>query len=192
MGAYEYQSKAVAPPTASDSTTTPVVCTGTTINLYGNGGQSYAWSSPAGSNYGSGSRNPSFTASTMAFNGIYTVTVSNTTYPLTVTNTVSVQVVAVLSTSVVVSINIALIINALWVNNVLPNAQNTVGVCNNVPVMLNIAATNGVVYSWRGPTGAGSGFTTSLVSSVNMPIASPRQGQYTVTVRLLSVQPAGH
>jgi hypothetical protein len=75
-------------------------------------------------------------------------------------------------------------ITALRVNGNLPNAQNnTVAVCNNAPVMLNIRATNAVTYSWRGPTGAGSGFVSSTVSPVDMPIVTPKTGQYTVTVR---------
>jgi hypothetical protein len=103
------------------------------------------------------------------------------TYSVTVTGNCN---SVTLTTSVVVSPNVAPSITALRVNNVLPNAQNnTVAVCINAAVTLNITATNAVEYSWRGPTGAGSGFTSSLVSPVNMPIATPRQGQYTVTVR---------
>jgi hypothetical protein len=106
----------------------------------------------------------------------------NGTYSVTVRNAGGCSTSG--TVSVAVSPNVAPSITSLRVNGNLPNTQNnTVAICNNAAVSLNIAATNAVTYSWRGPTGAGNGFTSSLVSPVNMPIAMPRQGQYTVTVR---------
>jgi hypothetical protein len=150
-----------------------LLCVGTTLRLSVTGagaGATYSWG--ASVPFSSTLQNPTRPNATVAMSGTYSVTVTGGCGS------------AVLTTSVIVSPNVAPSITALRVNNVLPNAQNTVSVCNNTQgIMLNVSATNAIEYSWRGPVGAGSGFTSSLVSPVNMPIATPRQGQYTVTVR---------
>ena len=147
------------------------VCAGSALNLSATGGSAYTWAGPGG--YSSTLQNPRRAAANVVMSGTYSATVRNSGGCSTT-----------VSTSVVVSPNVAPSITSLRVNGNLPNAQtNTVTACTNAPVTLTVAATNAVTYSWRGPTGAGSGFTSSLASPVEMPIASPRQGQYTVTVR---------
>ena len=160
----------VSNPTANLSSNSPV-CAGSALNLSATGGSAYTWAGPGG--YNSTLQNPRLASASPPMSGTYSATVRNAG-GCTATGTVS----------VVVSPNVAPSITSLRVNGNLPNAQtNTATACTNTPVNLNITATNAVTYSWRGPTGAGSGFTSSLVSPVTMPIASPRQGQYTVTVR---------
>jgi hypothetical protein len=149
------------------------LCVGTTLRLSVTGagvGSTYNWGTS--SIFSSTLQNPTRPNATVAMSGTYSVTVNGACGS------------TVLTTSVVVSPNVAPSITALRVNNVLPNAQNnTVAICNTAPVTLTVAATNAVTYSWRGPTGSGTGFESSLVSPVNFSVATPRQGQYTVTVR---------
>jgi hypothetical protein len=88
-----------------------------------------------------------------------------------------------LTTSVLVSRNVAPAITSIQLNGQSPNAQNTLSTCANQAVSLTVSATNAAEYSWRGPTGAGSGFVSSTVSPTDLPIGIPRQGQYTITAR---------
>jgi N-acetylneuraminic acid mutarotase len=154
---------------ATISSNSPV-CEGSALNLSAPGGNTYTWSGPGG--YASTLQNPRRTSASSGMAGTYSVSIRNAS-----------GCMSTATTSVVVSANIAPSITSLRVNSNLPNAQNTVSVCSTQAVNLTIAATNAVTYSWRGPTGAGSGFTSSLVSPVSMPIATPKQGQYTITVR---------
>ncbi|QKZ14738.1 putative Ig domain-containing protein [Spirosoma sp. KUDC1026] len=62
-------------PTASASTTTPVVSVGQTVSLSATGGAYYSWSGPA--SFTANVANPSFVASSPAQSGTYSVTVSN-------------------------------------------------------------------------------------------------------------------
>lgn len=148
------------------------LCVGSSLRLSVTGtspNTTYSWQ--ASVPFSSTLQNPTRSNSTIAMSGTYSVTAR------------SGNCTAVATTSVVVSPNVAPSITSLRFNNLVPNAQNTVAACSNAPVTLNIAATNAVTYSWRGPTGAGTGFASSLASPVNLPISTPRQGQYTVTVR---------
>lgn len=168
MGAYEFQGTPAQFPITANSVSNGLQCAGSSIKLSVTNGDAYAW---AGPNFSSTLQSPTRSNATPAMSGTYSVTVSLGACITSAT------------TSVVVSANIAPNITSIKVNNVLPNAQNTVTVCNNVPVSLTIAATNAVTYSWKGPAGTGSGFESSVVSPVNMPINTPKTGQYTVTVR---------
>ena len=58
---------------SSAGTTTPTVCIGVPINLTAEGGVSYSWSGP--NDFTSEEQNPSFTATTTAMSGTYTVTI---------------------------------------------------------------------------------------------------------------------
>jgi hypothetical protein len=170
MGAYEYQGQPFGSLTASATST--LLCEGGSLRLSVAGAGSdvtYAWAGPG---FSSNIQSPIRPNANPSMSGTYSVTLS-----------LSGCGELIKTVSAVVSPNIAPNITSIRVNNVSPNAQNTVAVCNNLPVTLNLTATNAVTYSWKGPTGSGSGFTSSLVSPVDMPIATPKTGQYTITVR---------
>ncbi|MFN8357894.1 MAG: T9SS type A sorting domain-containing protein [Spirosomataceae bacterium] len=78
--------------TAVASTSTPTVCVGTTISLSVTGGTSYAWGGPNG--FTSSAKNPSFTATSIAQGGMYTVTANNGGGACSATATVSVSIKA--------------------------------------------------------------------------------------------------
>ncbi|MES2519116.1 MAG: right-handed parallel beta-helix repeat-containing protein [Bacteroidota bacterium] len=78
-----------ANPTATASISTPVVCSGTTLNLTSNGGSAYAWAGP--NLFTSTVQNPTLANATTLASGVYTVTVNNASL-CTGTATVSVTV----------------------------------------------------------------------------------------------------
>lgn len=137
MGAYEYQGAATSGAEAMASTTTPVVCVGNSIALSASGGTIYSWNGPAGSGFNSSVKKPTPTASTTSFSGIYTVSVSNDECPLQATATVSVQVSSKDFTL----------------------TQSFAPICA-LGNPLNLVATGGSAYSWRGPNGFKSNSAT--------------------------------
>ena len=89
LGAYEFKTLQII---ATASTPTPTVCFGSSFSLTAGGGNTFSWTGPSGSGFGSTAQNPSLTASSTSFGGVYTVKVSNTGCTVTATATVSVQV----------------------------------------------------------------------------------------------------
>ncbi|MFN8357653.1 MAG: PA domain-containing protein [Spirosomataceae bacterium] len=154
MGAYEYQSNTVAPPTASASTTTPTICSGNTINLSASGGSSFSWAGPTGSNFSSTDQNPSFMGSSTSYSGLYSVSVSNDNCPLTATATVSVQV-------------------NQGLNN--PQVSPVAPLCAGTSLLLS--ASGGTSYSWAGPT-----FSSALRNPARPAVTTAMAGTYSVTV----------
>lgn len=154
---------------SAQASSSGMMCSGSLLKLFASGGTSYAWTGPG---FSSTQQNPTRPSATPAMSGTYSVVIGN--------GTCTTQ----LTTSVIVSPSNSLpSITSVQVNGTLPNAQNTVTVCNNLPVSLTIAATNALTYSWKGPAGAGSGFVSSVVSPVTMPISNPKTGQFTISVR---------
>ena len=126
-------------PTASN---TGPYCAGTTIQLNGTGGGTYAWSGPGG--FTSNQQNPTRPNSTSAMSGVYTVTVTLSGCTATASTTVTVNPLPV------------------------PTASNTGPYCEGAPIQLN--STGGGTYSWSGPGGFTSLLQnpTQGVSTVSM------------------------
>lgn len=72
------------------SASTNIVCDGNTIDLIGNGGDSYSWSGP--NVYTSTNQNPQITNASSTASGIYTLTVTNATTNCTEMDTVLIAV----------------------------------------------------------------------------------------------------
>ncbi|MFN8357680.1 MAG: choice-of-anchor Q domain-containing protein [Spirosomataceae bacterium] len=92
LGAYEFQSNVNPRPTAIAGTTSGVVCVGADIKLTANGGSSFSWAGPSGSNFTSTAQNPVFVGTNTTFSGLYTVSVANANCANIATATVSVKV----------------------------------------------------------------------------------------------------
>ena len=75
-------------PTASASSNSPI-CAGTSLNLTGGGGTTYAWSGPNG--FTSTAQSPSIANATVAASGVYTLTVTTSCGTNTVTTSVTVN-----------------------------------------------------------------------------------------------------
>src|SRR6185295_14183000 len=76
------------PPVATSGSNSPV-CAGSTLNLTSGGGTTYSWTGP--NSFTSSSQNPSISGATTAASGVYTVTVSTSSF-CSSTSTVSVTV----------------------------------------------------------------------------------------------------
>ena len=139
-------------PKASATTTTPMICAGATIYLFGSGGSSYSWSGPNG--FASMNQNPVINNALPVNSGNYTVT---TTDGNGCTSTASVNVTV----------------------NTLPIATASASpnpIC--VGRTLNLSSSGGSTYNWSGP----NFFTSNMQNPVLNSIQSVNAGIYTVTV----------
>jgi surface protein len=150
-------------PSVNVGSLTPLVCVGGNISLTASGGGSgYTWQGPAGSGYSSNNQNPSFTASSAAFGGIYSLTVQ---YPggCTASNTTNVQVSSG------------------------PSVSSNNPVCAGNTLQLN--ASGGSSYSWSGPSFSSTAqnpsrtsATTGMSGTYSVRIASTAGCTGTVTL----------
>ncbi|MFN8354753.1 MAG: T9SS type A sorting domain-containing protein [Spirosomataceae bacterium] len=122
--------------TVTAGTSTPSVCVGQNISLTVTAGDSYTWAGPTGSNYSSSTQNPSATASSTTFSGVYSVTVSSA--GCTASSTVSVSV------------------NGLPNGSITPSSPT---VCSGTSITLT--AGGGSTYTWAA---SGGSFTSTTGS----------------------------
>ena len=143
-------------PIASPTTSTPVICEGSTILLEGNTivGATYAWSGPNG--FSSVNEDESIASSTIANSG---------TYSLTVTNNGCV--------SLPVTVNVTV--------NPVPTASPTTStpvICEGSTILLEGNTIVGATYAWTGPNGFSSVNEDESIASST----TANSGTYSLTV----------
>lgn len=133
-------------PTITATAANTAICSGNSMTLNANGGNSYSWSGPNG--FSSTQQNPVIVSNTLS-TGAYSITTTNT----------------------VTGCSSATVVNIL-VNN-LPTftaSVNSGSICTNSPIMLNAGGTNITSYNWSGPntyTAMGSNQIINNASSLN-------------------------
>ena len=143
-------------------TSAGTICVGGTITLTSSGGGTggtYTWAGPAGSSYSSNSQNPSsFTATSISFGGVYTVSVSATT-----------GCSATATTSVLV--------------NASPAASAGITSAGTICVggTITLTSSGGSTYTWTGPAGSGYSSNSQNPSSFTATSIS-FSGVYTISV----------
>ncbi|MDZ7900302.1 MAG: PKD-like domain-containing protein [Arcicella sp.] len=139
-------------PTATASSSTPVICAGSNISLTGGGVGTYLWSGPNG--YSSTAQSPTINDATVSATGIYTITVSNSN-SCTSTATTSITVNAVPTATA---------------------SSSTPVICAGN----NISLTGGGVgtYLWSGPNGYSSMAQSPTINNATVSAT----GIYTITV----------
>ncbi|MFN8357694.1 MAG: BspA family leucine-rich repeat surface protein [Spirosomataceae bacterium] len=162
-----------AKPNLQASTTTPSVCVGQSINLSADlftpptsgtastaasnvSPTNYAWAGPTGSSFTTTAQNPNATASSTAFGGVYSVTVTSNGCSASATTSVSVKALPV------------------------PAAGSTTpSVCVGQSISLT-ASPAGASYAWAGP--AGSDYTSDSQNPSVVASSTAFGGRYTLTV----------
>ena len=126
---------------APTATSNSPVCENQVLNLFGNGGATYAWSGPHGFIFAG--QNPSINAVSLAASGTYTLTATD-------------------ANNCVGQTTVNVVVNSLPI----PTASNSGPVCENSTV--NLFGTGGNVYTWTGPTNFSSSSQNPIISSVSV------------------------
>jgi hypothetical protein len=126
------------------------VCEGTSINLTSNGGGNYSWSGP--NTFNSSLQNPTITSSTLANQGIYTLTVTANGCNSTATTSVTITPLPTISTN------------------------SNLTLCVGDPI--NLSGNGGGTYSWTGPNTFSSAAQNPVITSASL----NNSGVYTLTV----------
>jgi PKD repeat protein len=78
------------------------------------------------------------------------------------------------------------------VGGTLNATANTYSICSGNPLTFTLTGHAGESFNWRGPTGAGSGVFTNVPAAPTATVASPRQGQYTITAGIVGCSQINH
>ena len=127
-------------PTPTATSNSPI-CENQVLNLFGNGGATYAWAGPNG--FLSASQNPSINPASLAATGTYTL-------------------VATDANNCVGQTTVNVVVNALPI----PTASNSGPVCENS--IVNFTGSGGSVYTWTGPGNFSSSSQNPLISSASV------------------------
>ncbi|MFN8357697.1 MAG: BspA family leucine-rich repeat surface protein [Spirosomataceae bacterium] len=161
-------------PTLNAGSTTPSVCIGQSISLTaGAGASSYSWVGPVGTNYASDSQNPSVTASSLTYSGIYSVSASFNGCTASATTSISVKTLPSLQAGFTSPSTLCVGQSiSLTAGLGTPNTAGTPSIMPGNEIL--------DTYAWAGP--AGSNFTSNSQNPTTIASSTAFGGTYSVTV----------